>query len=128
MHLISPRLTLSLFVLGALVVGCSGTPAATVGDSGDGGPCTVTTDAPAVTVTIAGSAFDPGTVQATVGQAIGWENQDALPHTATLDEGDCTTENLGRGDVGGLVFSVPGTYSYHCRIHPDMTGTIEITG
>ena len=124
MHLRSLGASVLVFALAA--AGCGSAAEAT--DIGETGACVATTEAPAVTVVIAGRAFDPGRVQGIVGQPIGWENRDAVPHTATLDEGDCTTQNLGRGDIGGLVFSSPGTYPYHCRIHSDMTGTIEITG
>ena len=93
-----------------------------------GGPCQSTTEAGTVQVDIGGRAFAPGRVQAAVGDVISFTNGDAVPHTATLDDDSCTTENLGQGETGSLVFSEPGEYPFHCRIHPDMTGTFEITG
>jgi len=90
--------------------------------------CAVSSDAPAVAVTVVDFAFDPTPVTATVGQPIGWTNQDAAAHTATLDEGDCTTGTLAAGGgTGAFVFSEPGTYAYHCSIHSQMKGSIVVT-
>ena len=91
--------------------------------------CQPTTDPVTVEASIADFAFQPATVTAGVGDVIGWTNGDAPPHTATLvDDPACTTANLARGETGSLVFSAAGTYPFFCKIHPSMTGTIEITG
>lgn len=135
----SRRLLLVLGPLALLAAACSGgggtsaapseAPAASVAaPSAAAVGCSPSTDAGTVTVTIAGRSYSPGTVTAAVGDVITWTNNDSVPHTATLDEGDCSTGSLGGGDSGGLTFSEAGTYPYHCRIHPDMTGTIEISG
>ena len=93
------------------------------------GACAPGNGSPVAQVTVAGFAFSPSTVTARVGEVVGWTNQDSAPHAVGLDANDsCRTPNLGAGDVGTLVFSEPGTYPYHCRIHPDMRGTIEIEG
>lgn len=106
-----------------------GGPTGGAGDSGGAATaCAPSTDTPTVEVTIADFAFGPDPVQANVGDVIGWTNEDSAPHTATLDDGDCTTDSIDGGATGALVFSAPGTYAYHCRIHPQMTGTIEIAG
>lgn len=94
-----------------------------------GSACTPTTDPPTVEVAMADIAFQPATISATVGDVIGWTNGDGAPHTATLQEDPaCTTATLARGETGSLVFSAPGSYPFFCKIHPSMTGTIEITG
>lgn len=94
-----------------------------------GSACTPTTDPPTVEVAMADIAFQPATISATVGDVIGWTNGDGAPHTATLqDDPACTTATLARGETGSLVFSAPGSYPFFCKIHPSMTGTIEITG
>lgn len=92
------------------------------------GPCTTTTDSATVEVVIEGFAFSPSTVQAAVGDVIGFTNRDAAPHTATLTDGTCTTASLGADETDALVFSEAGTYPFICRIHPDMRGTFEIAG
>jgi plastocyanin len=85
--------------------------------------------APTVTVTIKNFAYSPEPVTAKVGDVIGWMNNDTTPHTATLDDNTCTTDTINVGASGALTFSAPGTYAYHCTIHPAiMKGTITITG
>lgn len=101
--------------------------AASEAPSAAGGACSPSAAAPTVPVTIAGFAF-PATITAKVGDVVGFTNEDGAPHTATLDDGSCTTENLGQGATGALVFSAAGSYPFHCKIHPTMTGTIEVSG
>jgi plastocyanin len=85
--------------------------------------------APTVTVTIKNLTYSPEPVTAKVGDVIGWMNNDTAPHTATLDDNTCTTDTINIGASGALTFSAPGTYAYHCTIHPTiMKGTITITG
>ena len=103
------------------------TPAASV-DAG-GGACSSSSEAGTVEASMAQRAFTPATIQANVGDVIAWTNDDAVPHTATLtDDPTCSTETLSAGATGGLTFSAAGTYAFFCKIHSDMTGTIEVTG
>lgn len=94
---------------------------------GGGAACTATTDGGTVVASMSGSAFVPPEIRAKVGDVIAWTNRDSVPHTATLDDDSCTTDSLGEGGVGALTFSAPGSYPFHCKIHPTMTGTIEVT-
>jgi hypothetical protein len=32
------------------------------------------------------------------------------------------------GQSYSFTFDKPGTYTYHCEIHPDMTGTVTVSG
>jgi plastocyanin len=88
--------------------------------------CQETTDAGAVAVSIVDFDYKPKQVTAKVGQVIAFTNAGSAPHTATLDEGACTTTTLSGGKSDGLVFSRTGTYSFHCAIHKQMVGTIVI--
>jgi plastocyanin len=90
--------------------------------------CQPSTETGAIMVQIQGFSFSPGRVRAQVGEVITFTNADGAPHTATLDSGSCTTPTLGKDASGSLVFSAAGEYPFHCRIHPDMTGTFEISG
>ena len=90
--------------------------------------CAATADAGTVQASMAGRAFTPATIQAKVGDVIAWTNTDSLSHTATVDSDEaCTTEVLATGESGALTFSAAGTYPFHCQVHPDMKGTIEVT-
>lgn len=105
-------------------------PTTTAGPtSGPATACAKATEASPnpVAVTIADLAYSPDPVQATVGAAIEWHNEDSVPHTATLDAVDCDTGQIAGGGTGVLVFSEAGTFPYHCRIHSSMHGTITIT-
>ena len=84
----------------------------------------------ATTVTIKDFKFSPEPVQAKVGDVIAWTNQDgSTPHSATLDDGTCDTKPIAGGASASLVFTAPGTYAYHCSVHPtQMKGyTIVVT-
>ena len=104
-------------------------PAASSPAASAGAACESTTSAATVAVTIANNAFGTDPVQATVGDVIASTNEDAVPHTATLSDDSCGTDNLNQGQSGALAFSVAGTYPYYCEIHPTtMMGTIEVSG
>lgn len=114
----------------APATGAAGSPAVASGVPSAPGStaCATSTDAATVDVTIEGFAFDPGRIEAKVGDVIGFTNRDSAPHTVTLDADPCTTGSITRDAPAALTFSVPGSYPFHCRIHPDMTGTVEIAG
>ena len=97
--------------------------------AGGGAPCAPSSTAGTVAVKIANFAFDPAQVSAKVGDTVTWTNNDSTGHTATVDSNDtCTTVTLENGASGGITFTQAGSYPFHCKIHPNMTGTIEVTG
>jgi plastocyanin len=97
-------------------------PAATTGAA----PCTESTAATVVDTTVAGNAWSP--VSAAVGDVITWTNSDAVPHAVALDDGSCSMAgNIPGGGTRSLVFSVAGSFPFHCSVHPSMKGTITIS-
>jgi plastocyanin len=100
-------------------------PAASAPAAGGGG-CTTSSEAGAASVGIENFTFTPGDITAAVGETITWTNADSAAHTATLDDDSCSTDNIAQGASAGLVFDAAGTYPYHCKIHPNMHGTITI--
>ena len=66
-------------------------PSAAATDAPAAGPCTTSTEAGTVNVTIEGFAFGPSTIEAKVGDVIAFTNKDSASHTATLDDDGCTT-------------------------------------
>ena len=76
--------------------------------------------------------YAPSTMTILPGQSVQWHNQSMQPHTVTHDGcgqgGKCAfvSAHLHPGErfrVSGLP---PGTYSYHCEIHPFMRGRIHV--
>ena len=58
-----------------------------------------------------------------------WTNrQAAIQHTVTADDGTFGSAQLSTGVSFWHVFTIAGTYSYHCSIHADMTGTVIVSG
>jgi len=85
--------------------------------------------APADTsVRMAGSRFEPATLTIAVGETVRWFNDDALPHTVSPSDGSWDSGNLAPGQAFERRFDTAGSYSYLCRYHPGMVGTIEATG
>ncbi len=92
-----------------------------------GAPCSQSSDAGQVAVAIKGFKFGSGSITAKVGQVIAFTNGDSAPHTATLDDGSCSTGSISPNASDGLVFTVAGTYAFHCKIHSSMHGTITVS-
>ena len=72
--------------------------------------------------------FSPETVTIAAGGKITWVNEDQAPHDATADDESFATGTIESGKLKSETFKQPGTYTYICTIHPQMTGTIEVAG
>lgn len=79
-----------------------------------------------VTVEIVDFAFAPATLTVEAGTTVTWLNQGAAPHTATGDGDEFDTGQLDPGESGSITFDTPGTYNYHCDVHPNMTASIVV--
>ncbi|MEA2596390.1 MAG: hypothetical protein QOF01_2859 [Thermomicrobiales bacterium] len=91
-------------------------------------PAENTAPAGATTVQIVNFGFDPPALTVPVGTTLAWTNNDAAPHTVTALDG---TFDSGIFDPGGgfsWEFTTPGTFPYRCNLHPQMEGTVEVTG
>jgi plastocyanin len=91
-------------------------------------PQPATSAVPASTneVTIQNFSFSPATLTIKVGEAVTWTNQDSVEHSATADDGSFDTGSLATGQSGSFTFTTPGTYAYHCGIHPTMKAEIIV--
>ena len=98
-----------------------------------GMPSTAPASAPAAkpvaadAVTIHNFAFGPQIVTVKVGAAVHWTNQDSEAHTVTSDTGAFSSPVLQPGAGYSFTFTKPGTYSYHCTIHPFMTAKVVVS-
>lgn len=114
-----------LIVLFCIAAGCSSSPA----------PATKTPTQSASsggnTITIKDFAFDPPVIAIKPGTTITWVNQDTSPHTVVSDTGSpesFSSDPLPNGVTYTRTFTIPGTHSYHCSIHPSMKGTVTVQG
>src|SRR5436305_10346025 len=71
-------------------------------------------------------SYEPDPVVVQAGGKVIWQNQDTAPHTATADDGSFDTGTIEKGKLGSATFKEPGTFTYHCEIHPTMHGTVEV--
>lgn len=132
--------TLSTALILAACSGATTTPTtapvpATSGPVATRGPVATTAAAPCAdstgTTVVATSVGDntwSQPVDAKVGDVITWSNGDGVPHRVVLDDASCSmSENIPGGGSKSLVFSVAGTFPFHCGVHQTMKGTITIS-
>jgi plastocyanin len=72
--------------------------------------------------------FVPSTIVIVIGvnNTVTWVNNDIAIHTVTSDSGIFDSGYLNPGQSWSYTFTNPGTYEYHCSIHPWMTGTVIV--
>jgi plastocyanin len=78
-------------------------------------------------VTIHNFAFGPQVVAIKAGTTVHWTNMDTEAHTVTSDTGAFGSPVLQPGAGYSYTFTKPGTYSYHCTIHPFMTAKVVVS-
>ena len=110
----------TILILALVAASCGGDE----GNGGDGGADTG--GGGATSITIAGFAYDPSTVTVSSGATeIEITNEDDTDHTFTLDD-DSVDQEIAGGESATVTVDVSSTTGFHCTIHPDMTGTLEV--
>lgn len=74
--------------------------------------------------------FNSKKLQVKTGETVSWINQDRVKHTVTIDNESLNgpkSAYLGYSEKFTFVFNAPGIYSYHCKPHPYMKGTIIVS-
>ncbi len=94
------------------------TPASTGTAPNCGNPCTIS---------IVNSQFgtNPTGTVIKAGTTVIWVNNDGTQHTSTSNSGIWGSPILNPGQSFKFTFTSPGTYPYHCEIHP-MVGVITV--
>jgi plastocyanin len=105
---------LSMLVMGIILFACSksSTPAMNTNNPNS--------------VSIKNMAFSPGSLTVATGTTVTWTNNDGITHTVTADDGSFNSGNLTPGMSFTHTFNAAGTVSYHCNIHPMMTGSVAV--
>ena len=118
--------------------GATGVTGSTAPSGGPQSGCTEAgsvdlTDDEAAELEIEDFAYHPVCATIAKGQALEIRNRDNFSHTFTVDalnitipiDGDATITMANRGKEPKLAV---GANPFHCSIHPEMTGTIFVTG
>lgn len=78
-------------------------------------------------VTIQDFSFTKNSITVPIGTAVRWSNNGSANHTVTSDSGnELESGTLAKSDTYLHTFNTNGTYTYHCKFHPGMTGTIVV--
>jgi plastocyanin len=89
-------------------------------------PVPVFADNAANTVEISGFMYAPDTLTIHAGESVTWVNHDQDPHTIVGKNNEFHSEALDTNDKFTYTFKKPGTYTYFCTLHPQMTGTVTV--
>lgn len=119
----------------ALAAACGSNDSTGPQPAPEGGDITIVPGASLLTT----AAFSPNpkTISLADGGVVRWVNQDggsvygggaATAHQIMSDDAAFdTSEPFTPGQSYTVVLGTPGTYHYHCNIHPNMVGTITVT-
>jgi plastocyanin len=123
------RLVAVLFSLSLILAACGGDD-----DEGNGG-ATGATNGGATgetaggggenEIVIQGFTFQPSTITVSGPTDVTVTNEDSTPHTFTLDDESVDLELAG-GESGSATIDVSDSTGFFCRIHPNMTGTVDV--
>ena len=64
------------------------------------------------------------------GDTVTWTNEESVDHDVTADDGSFKSGRPGgmkQGDTYEHTFKKAGSFAYKCTVHPNMTGTVEVT-
>lgn len=93
------------------------------GNNGNNGtPVSIVNGASTLTTT----AYAPNPISVAVGGTVTWTNNDTTAHTSTSNNGAWSSGTIAPGGKFSTTFSTAGTFQYHCTIHPNMVGTVNV--
>ncbi|MGH7215341.1 MAG: cupredoxin domain-containing protein [Tepidisphaeraceae bacterium] len=70
--------------------------------------------------------YGPAALQIAAGDTVVWTNNDEHDHTVTSSDGSFKSGKIGNGESFEHTFTKPGKYSYTCKFHPRMNGTVVV--
>jgi plastocyanin len=127
----NPRHSMSLLAVIAatavLLPGCGGASYGTASSKPKGTSSQTASAAGSSAVQISNFKFSPASVTVKQGAGVTVTNHDSDTHTLTADDGHSfDTGDLGQGASQTISVSKPGSYPFHCTIHPFMHGKLVV--
>jgi amicyanin len=73
-------------------------------------------------------AYTPAALTVAQGDTVTWTNHDSVQHDVRVTSGPTTFQSpmLAQGQSWSHTFTVAGSYSYICSVHPDMRGSVTV--
>jgi plastocyanin len=78
-------------------------------------------------IAISSSSFSPAAITVKKGTSVVWMNSDNMDHKIEIDQGGAESPTLGKNSSWSLPFPDTGSFTYHCSLHPEMKGSIQVT-
>ena len=128
----------ALLIIALPLAGCTGsgntagttasvtTVASTTASTTAASTTAASTTAATTSVTIESFLFNPASLTIKAGETVTWTNKDSVAHTITEDKGIFDSGSVNSGATYSFTFKTAGTFTYHCAIHPSMTGKIIV--
>ena len=77
-------------------------------------------------VNIDGRSYSPKLTEIEIGDGVIWRNQTDEPHSVTFDSLKWDDDLGNRGAQAERRFNNAGTFTYHCKFHDGMKGTVVV--
>jgi plastocyanin len=129
--------TVPIIVAAVLLAGCAGAGGDINQPSGRSEPANSISIVPGAQ-TRGTDAFSPNPLSLSLANTgvVQWTNDDrnddgynrnGVTHNITSDNSAFPAGSVAPGESYQVPFTAPGTYGYHCSIHPTMTGEVTVT-
>lgn len=117
-----------ILIAGGIYIGTRSSSPAPITTTGQDNPSSLApTGVNTEKIQIKSFAFSPETLTIKAGTEVEWTNLDQAPHTVVSNSGsEISSPSLSKGQTYAVLFNKPGTYEYHCSVHPSMKGTIIV--
>ena len=76
--------------------------------------------------TLGDKAYNPNPITISQGDTVTWINTDFGVHTVTENNDIFSSDDLRPDQTFEYVFDQSGTFDYHCKLHPTMTGKVIV--
>lgn len=71
--------------------------------------------------------YDPKEIRVASGTTVTFTNAGVVFHSVTSDDPKRTFDvGADAGETVTVKFETPGTWAYHCGVHPDMKGVVHV--